>query len=102
MDQLQEELVAWLAAGFMGLVGVGSSVVAWFLRTFLFDRVKKLEDELKNVKDDSTAALAVAVNGLRIEVAHTGESLRKEISATRLEIKQDVAMYLEALKKHSS
>lgn len=94
MTGVQGELIAWVVAGILGTLGASAAFVAWVFRTFLFDRIEKLEDKLAAVEKNGMVALATAVEALRLEVAKQGEHLSASIDATRREIKDDVSLLM--------
>jgi hypothetical protein len=79
------QFVGWIAAAVV-------SLVAWAVRTSVFNRLSSIEDRMISLERLATAAVS------QVELAKSVDALRAEIAATRLEIKSDVAQIVQLLK----
>ena len=79
------EIAAWLAAGL-------ATIIAWAVRTSVFNRLSAIEGRLIAMEKLAVAAVS------QVELAKSVDGLREEIYKTRMEIKQDVNQIVTILK----
>ena len=92
MHAVEEQLIKWLG-DFMGWIAVGiASVVAWAVRTSVFNRLSAIEDRMAALERLAAAAVS------QVELAKSVDGLRDEIYKTRIEIKQDVNQIVHLLR----
>ena len=79
------EIAAWLAAGL-------ATIIAWAVRTSVFNRLTSIEMQINHLERLTTSSVT------QVDLAKSIDALREEIYKTRLEIKQDVAQIVHLLK----
>ena len=92
MNAVEEQLFKW-AGQVAGWIAIAiASLVAWAVRTSVFNRLSAIEHRMEALERLATAAVS------QVELAKSVDGLRQEIRATRLEIKQDVSQIVQLLK----
>lgn len=91
---VEEQVIRW-GAQIMGWVVAGiAALLAWIIKTAIFQRLDAIERRMGTL--ETLAAAAVS----HVELTRSVDGLRDEIAKTRLEIKQDVSQVVSLLRGH--
>ena len=92
MNAVEEQLFKW-AGSIAGWLAIAiASMVAWAVRTSVFNRLTAIEQRMGTLEKLAAAAVS------QVELAKSVDGLREEIYKTRREIKSDVSQIVELLK----
>jgi len=93
MSSVEDQVIRW-GAQVMGWVVAGiAAMIAWIVRTAVFQRLDSIENRMRVLETFAAAAVT------QIDLAKSIDGLRLEISATRVEIKHDVEQIVNLLKR---
>lgn len=92
MTPVEDQLVRW-GAQVMGWVVAGiAALLAWVVKTAVFQRLDAIEARMAILEKFAAAAVT------QIDLAKSIDGLRLEIASTRMEIKRDVEQIVTLLK----
>ena len=95
-----EELAIEMFASVMGwVVAISGVIIGWAVRESIVKRLDMMEVRMQaNSERLATMEKLITATVTHVELTRSVDELRKEISATRLEIKSDVQQIVALLK----